>query len=319
MTTTLLLFLGLLNTQPEAPAFTTTEEIGFSAQLLHSSTYMMVLAVGADQKSVPCKQGQVIDWAAYQYQTPNGFDGYSPADRWRCVKATDYDTARKAKHYSPPRLNPPLPAAAETGVYSNLDAETYKKFKKRLAGAGGQNGFAWKVSDKLVLTYSAGANRPGSYKPDNPEDDRPTWSVRLNEFAFREKDRPTSVQKSDHALYAEPKVRFFQQGPKQDLFIISSKDVNGANVYFLWRIDYEKGTSWIDIRKDTLTLDKFNRCEYILDKGVLWELCEERLIRGQRNRIFNYHKFEKGSFNLWRDGMPGPKPPLTTFPPAKTE
>jgi hypothetical protein len=309
---------GVLGASVPEPNATTTEEVGFSALLSRSHTHMAIQAVGAEAQAARCSDGDLLDWAAYQYQTPDGYDGYSPADRWRCVKKTDPDTAYKAKHYSPPRMKPPLPAVAQTGFYSNLDAETYKLFKKQI-GTSGSNGFAWKVSDKEVLTFTSRLNPPGARKPDNPEDARPTWDVLFNDYTYQGKKSFYSIQKSDHALYAEPKVRLFHQGPRYDLFVVSSKDFTGANKYFLWHIDKEKGTAYWEEKKDTLTLDKFERSEYILDKGVLWRIHESRLIRGQRNRIFTYKTYENGSFEAWRQGTPGPQPPPTTFPPAETE
>jgi hypothetical protein len=309
---------GVLGASVLPPNAATTEEAGFAALLFHSHTHMTIQAVGAEAQAVRCSDGDLLDWAAYQYQTPGGYDGYSPADRWRCVKKTDPDTAYKAKHYSPPRMKPPLPAVAQTGFYSNLDAETYKLFKKHI-GTSGSNGFAWKVSDKEVLTFSSRLNPPGAHKPDNPEDARPTWDVLFNDYTYQGKKSFYSIQKSDHALYAEPRVRLFHQGPRYDLFIVSSKNFTGANKYFLWYIDNEKGTARFEERTDKLTLDLFDRCEYLLDQGLLWEICEKRLIRGQRNRIFSHWIFKAGSFNLWRQGTPGPQPPPTTFPPAETE
>jgi hypothetical protein len=269
---------------------------------------------------VRCEEGRLLDWAAYHYQFPDDFYRYTPADRWRCVKRIDSDTHRNTRHYSPKQGVPssPLPASASTSFYSNLDAETYKLFKKHIAMSG-TYGFAWKVSDKEVLTFSSRLNPPGAHKPDNPEDARPTWDVLFNDYTWQGKKSFYSIQKSDHALYTEPKVRLFHQGPRYDLFIVSSKDFTGANKHFLWHIDKEKGTAYWEEKKDTLTLDKFERSEYILDKGVLWRIHESRLIRGQRNRIFTYKTYENGSFEAWRQGTPGPQPPPTTFPPAPTE
>jgi hypothetical protein len=296
----------------------TTEEFGFAGNLPLSHTNVLVLAVGAEPNTVRCPEGRLVDWAAYRYQSPSDGYRYTPNDRWRCVKPTDYETARNTPGFSPPQTVVKFPASARTGFYSNLDAETYKLFKKHI-GTSGSNGFAWEVSDKEVLTFSSRLNPPGAHKPDNPEDARPTWDVLFNDYTWQGKKSFYSIQKSDHALYAEPKVRLFHQGPRYDLFIVSSKNFTGANKYFLWYIDNEKGTARFEERTDKLTLDLFERCEYLLDQGLLWELCEKRLIRGQRNRIFSHWIFKAGSFNLWREGTPGPQPPPTTFPPAPTE
>jgi hypothetical protein len=321
MTLTHLLTLLLMLAADPAPGTpASAEEVGFADSLPYSNGHMLILAVGTQPTDVPCSEGRLLDWAAYNYQSPLETYRFTPADRWRCVKRIDSDTHRNTPHYSP-KANAPaprLPASATTGFYSNLDAATYERFKQRLKGAGSQ-GFAWKVNDNLVLTYSWSANRTSEYNRDFPDDDRPTWSVLLNEYGFKEKNRPTFFQKNDHALFAEPKVRLFHHGPRHDLFIVSSNNYTGANKYFLWYIDKEKGTARLEERTDKLTLDKFDRCEYILDKGLLWELCEKRLVRGQRNRIFNYWVFNGNSFNLWREGTPGPQPPPTTFPPARTE
>jgi hypothetical protein len=141
----LLLTVGAVSAVQPPP---TTEETGFADLLPYSNQDVLILSVGAEPKDVRCEEGRLLDWAAYHYQFPDDFYRYTPADRWRCVKRIDWDTHRNTRHYSPKQgvPSPPLPASASTGFYSNLDAETYKLFKKRIAMSG-TYGFAWKVSD----------------------------------------------------------------------------------------------------------------------------------------------------------------------------